>query len=114
MSSTVVGVGEGNKGAGEETEVNVPLGAIRTGLELTPSVGTVEDGPSRTVEGPPARLEETTLLEETGDWVGRLAAGSVGFTKTVEVTVIMTGPPAAGSVACGIPSAVEEGSVLPS
>ena len=112
MSSTVVG--EGNKDAGEETEVNVPLGEIRTGLDLTLSVGTAGDDPSRAVEGPPARLEETTLLEETGDWVGRLAVGPVGFTKTVEVMVIMTGPPAAGSVACGIPSAVEEGSGLPS
>lgn len=105
MSSTVVG--EGKKGVGEETEVNVPLGAIRTGMELTLSVGIAGDDPSRTVEGSPARLEEITLLEETGDWVGR----PVGFTKTVEVMVIMTGPPAAGSVACGIPSAVEEGSV---
>jgi len=86
-------VGE-TKGAGEETELNIPDGLIKPGpgLELTPSAGTV-DG-----------LTET----EEDDWVGRLAAGSVELRKMVEVTVIMTGPPAAGSVGCGIPPEIEE------
>lgn len=42
---------------------------------------------------------------EEDDWVGRLAAGLVGFTKTVEVRVIVTGPLAP---AWGIPPEIEE------
>jgi len=101
------------KGTGEETE-----GLIGPGLALMPSVGRVADGltkieedgfPETVEERLITELEETTLLEEAGDWVGRLTAGSVGFKKTVEMTVIVTGPPEAGSVACGVPSEVEEG-----
>lgn len=105
------------RGAGEETEVNIPEGWIRTGLELTPPAGRVADGstemggdeyPEMVGEGLIAELEETRLLGRAGDWAGRLAAGSVGFKKMVEMTVIVTGPPAAGFIACGIPSEVEE------
>ena len=106
------------KGTGEETEVNIPEGWIRPGLTLIPSAGRVADGlagieesgfPETVEEGLITELEETTLLEEARDWVGRLAAGSVGFKKTVEMTVTVTRPPEAGSVACGIASEVEEG-----
>lgn len=75
-----------------------------------PPAGGVADGFPRTVEeGSVAKLEEeTTLPEDAGDWVGRLAAGSVGFKMTVEMTVIVTTSPAAESVACGISPEMEE------
>lgn len=37
------------------------------------------------------KLEETTLSDGAGDCVGMLTAGSVGFKKTVEMIVIVTG-----------------------
>jgi hypothetical protein len=110
------------KGAGEETEVNIPEGLIRPGLELTPPPGRMADGsteveedglPETVEEGSITKLEETTLSEEAGDWVGRLAAGSVEVKKMVEMTVIVTGSPAAGSVTCGVSSEVEEGGFSP-
>jgi len=110
------------KGAGEETEVNIPEGLIRPGPELIPPPGRVADGltemegdgfPETVEEGLIAKLEETRL-EEAGDWVGRLAAGSVGSTKMVVVMVTMTGSPAAGSVVSGFPSEVGEGGLLSS
>jgi len=98
-------LGGETEGAREGTEVNIPVGLIRVGVEVTLSSGTMEDGSTERVgnKGTP----------ETGDLVGRLPAGSVGDKKTVEVRVIVTGPPAAGSVACGIPSDVEEGGLIP-
>lgn len=110
------------KGAGEETEVNIPEGLTRPGLEMILPPGRVADGligvneggfPEMVEEGLIARLEESTL-EEAGDWVGRLVARSVGSTKMVVVMVTMTGSPAAGSVGSGFPSEVEEGGLPPS
>jgi len=102
------------EGTGEEAEVDIPDDL----LELTSSSGTVEDGLTGGVgdKGSPetGREGSTAPSEETGDWVGRVAAGSVGDKKTVEMTVTVTGPPAAGSVSCGIPSEVEEGGSKPS
>ena len=70
------------------------------------TVGNGPAGGSETEESTPVgRLTEE--LEETGGKMGRLAAGSVGFKKTVEMTVTVTGLPAAGSVACGLPFEVE-------
>jgi len=84
------------KGAGEETEVNIPEGLTRPGLEMILPPGRVADG--------------LTGVEE-GDWVGRLVAGSVGSTKMVVVMVTIT---TAGSVGSGLPSEVEEGGSSPS
>jgi len=53
----------------------------------------------------------TEELERPG---GKLTAGLVGFKKTVEMTVTVTGLPAAGSVAWGVPFWVEEGGRPPS
>lgn len=102
------------EGCGCETEEKNPEGSSRVGLELmTPLAGTVEDGLGGTEEaGTPGtvrevlvpKLEETTLSEEAGDWVGRPAGGSVALKKTVETTVIVTGPSGGGCVGCGVPS----------
>ena len=48
------------------------------------------------------------LTEELETAGGRLAGGLVGFKKTVETTVTVTGLPAAGSVAWGVPFEIEE------
>jgi len=69
----------GREGAGEETEVDITGGWL------------------------------TEELERAGGWMGRLPAGLVGDKKTVEMTVTVTGSPAAGSVAWGVPFEVEEG-----
>lgn len=90
------------EGTGEETEVDIPVGSLTEGVEAKGS-------PESTEEGSIAKLEETTLSEEAGDWVGRLAAGSVTVKKMVETMVTVTGSPAAGFVACGVSSEVGEG-----
>ena len=69
----------GMEGAGEETEVDITGGWL------------------------------TEELERAGGWMGGLEAGSVGDKKTVEMTVTVTGSPAAGSVAWGVPLDVKEG-----
>jgi len=81
----MVGETEGDGGG-----TNIPDGLIRPGLELTLTAGT-----------PGIVPDDMTGMEED-DCVGRLAAELVGFTKTVEVMVIVTGPLAPESVACGI------------
>ena len=109
LSSMTVGEGAG---AGWEKEVNMPDGWTRVGMELRLPSGTEERGSPRTVEeGSTAELEGTTS-EGVGDWVGRLGAGL--DKKTVEMTVTVTGSPAAGSptevVGEGSAGTVESGS----
>lgn len=87
--------------------MNIPEGCSRLGLELLRlPAGTVEDGlggmevagiPGTVREVLVPKLEETTVPDRAGDWVERLK-------KTVETTVIVTGPPGSDCVGCGVPS----------